>query len=72
MTTRNCNRFINSHNLQFTRTHPLVFSACYVFTSLLVTASNSGRTLSSLFSNCPDLSYSNSRLTDRLIGLTPH
>jgi hypothetical protein len=53
VTTRNYNRFSNSHTLQFTRTHAEVFSVCCVFTNLLVAASTGGCFPSSGFRNCP-------------------
>jgi hypothetical protein len=53
VTTSNYNRFTNSHILQFTRAHTEVFSARCIFTSLLVTVPNSGRSLSSGFPSCP-------------------
>jgi hypothetical protein len=41
------------HALQFTAAHTYVFSVCCVFTSCLVTASNSGHSASYGFPNCP-------------------
>jgi hypothetical protein len=51
----------------------LDFSACYVFTSLLVTASNSGRSPSSGFPNClrPQLPASHSNSSQILNGSGP-
>jgi hypothetical protein len=52
--TTNYSRFTYSHTLHFTGAHTQVFSACYGFISLLVTASN-GRHFSSF--RFPGLSY---------------
>jgi hypothetical protein len=51
VTTSNCNRFTNSHTLQFTRAHTEVFSV--LTNCCLVMASSGGRSSSSKFLNCP-------------------
>jgi hypothetical protein len=53
VTKRSYNCFTNSHTLQCTRAHTDVFSACCVFTSLLIMASNGRCSPSSGFLNCP-------------------
>jgi hypothetical protein len=72
VTTSNYKRFTNSRTLHFTRAHSWVFSACCVFTSLLITTSNSGRSPSSGFRTVPGHRCSKSRITKSLTNqLTP-
>jgi hypothetical protein len=62
------NRFTNSHTLEFFRAHSYVFSVCCVFTSLLVTASNGGRSPSPGFPiyHQPQLPAPNTNISQRL------
>jgi hypothetical protein len=53
VTTSDYNSFINSHTLQFTRAYTEVISACFVFTSFLVTASKDKYSPPHGFPNCP-------------------
>jgi hypothetical protein len=53
--TSNYSAIINSQSEIHYKTH-LSFSACHVFTILLITASNVGRSPSSVFPKCPPAS----------------
>jgi hypothetical protein len=54
-TTSNCSVVTNSHTLQLTTACTKVFSACCVFTSLLVVASSGGLSPLSGFQSVPGL-----------------